>query len=70
MQEQTQHYESQVASRGFNYHVVVFFRDYYRFINLLFFVLMILPLGRVCRAVDQILGTRTLEGLIHFCELF
>jgi hypothetical protein len=44
--------------------------DYYGFINLVIYLVLILPAAWLLRRVDRVFGTRCVDKVITFCELF
>lgn len=44
--------------------------DYYNFLNLVLFFLLIWPTAMLCYRFDRIFKTRSLDAIIRFCEAF
>jgi len=48
----------------------IFIADYYGFINLILFFVLIWPVAMFCFSVDRVFRTRLLDSVIRFCEAF
>jgi hypothetical protein len=44
--------------------------DYYNFVNLALFFVLIWPVAITCHGLDRLLKTRMLDAIIRFCEAF